>query len=82
MVRISYLLANRCAVLSERSSDPAEDDSLAEGVAFAGYPELAQRARELIDAPGERQCRARRGFEIMRARPAVEYLRAALANGP
>jgi len=80
MVRISYLLANRCAVLSEYSSDPDEVDALAEGVAFAEYQHLAQRARELIDAPEERERLARRGFEIMRARPAVEYLRAALAR--
>jgi hypothetical protein len=80
MVRISYLLANRCAVLSERSSDPAEDDTLAEGVAFADYQHLPQRARELIDAPDERERLARRGFEIMSARPAAEYLRAALAQ--
>ncbi|MBI2318446.1 MAG: hypothetical protein HYU75_15985, partial [Betaproteobacteria bacterium] len=41
MVRISYLLANRCAVLSERSMDPQEDDALAGGVAFADYDRLA-----------------------------------------
>jgi hypothetical protein len=80
MVRISYLLANRCAVLSEHSSDPAEDATLAEGVAFADYEHLVQRARELIDAPDERERLARRGFEIMSARPAVDYLRAALAQ--
>lgn len=79
MVRISYLLANRCAVLSERSADPTEDETLAGGVAFADYQDLARRARELIDAPGERQRMARRGFEIMSARPAAQYLRAALA---
>ena len=79
MVRIWYLLANRCAVLSEHSSDPTEDESLAGGVAFADYQDLARRARELIDAPDERQRMARHGFEIMSARPAAQYLRAALA---
>ncbi|HUQ75599.1 MAG TPA: glycosyltransferase [Burkholderiales bacterium] len=79
IVRISYLLANRCAVLSERSADPAEDRALGEGVAFADYDELAQRARELINAPAERERMARRGFEIMSARRAADYLRAALA---
>jgi len=80
MVRISYLLANRCAVLSERSSDPAGDDSLADGVAFADYEHLVQRARELIDTPDERERLANRGFEIMSARPAREYVRTALAH--
>jgi hypothetical protein len=78
MVRISYLLANRCAVLSERSANPTEDDALAEGVAFAEYDLLAQRARELVDAPDKLKHLANRGFEIMSARPMTEYLRAAL----
>ena len=78
MVRISYLLANRCAVLSERSSDPAEDDGLAEGVAFADYRHLARRARELIGAPDERARFANHGFDIMKARPISDYLRGAL----
>jgi len=79
IVRISYLLANSCAVLSERGADPLEDQALAGGVAFADYDELPRRARELIDAPEERRRLARRGFEIMAARPAAECLRAALA---
>lgn len=80
MVRISYLLANRCAVLSEHSSNPAEDDTLAEGVAFADYQDLARRARELIDSPEERTRLAQRGFEIMSNRPIADYLRAVLAQ--
>lgn len=79
MVRISYLLANRCAVLSERSADPKEDDALAGGVAFADYAGLARRAHELIDAPIERERLAGRGYEIMSARPIEECLRPALA---
>lgn len=78
MVRISYLLANRCAVLSEHSSNRAEDAALAEGVAFADYAGLAQRARDLIDAPQERDRLRQRGFEIMQARPMADYLRVAL----
>lgn len=78
IVRVSYLLANHCAVLSEPGSDPAEDDIFAEGVAFADYQHLAERARELIDDPDERERLSRRGFEIMSARSAVEYLRTAL----
>ncbi len=80
MVRISYLLANRRAVLSERSADPSEDASLVEGVAFADYDELPQRARELVDQPGERHRLASRGFEIMSARRAADYLKPAIAS--
>ena len=78
IVRLSYLLANSCAILSERSSDSTEDDILADGVAFADYDHLVQRACALIDAPDERKHLAQRGFEIMSARPAQDYLRAAL----
>jgi len=80
MVRISYMLANRLAVLSERGADPAEDAALAEGVAFADYDDLPRRARELVDAPSERFRLAQRGFELIRERPAMEYLRAALED--
>lgn len=79
MVRISYLLANRCAVLSECSSDPRDDDGLAQGVAFADYPDLARTARALVDAPDERDRLAHRGLELIRSRPVTEYLRTAFA---
>lgn len=78
IVRLSYLLANRCAVLSEHSANREEDEQVAGGVAFARYEDLARRARELIDAPAQLERLAQRGFEIMTARPAAEYLRAAL----
>lgn len=78
LVRISYLLANHCTVLSERSSDSSEDATFATGVAFANYDDLTQRARELVNNPEECISLARRGFEIMSARPVMEYLRNAL----
>jgi hypothetical protein len=78
LVRISYLLANHCTVLSEHSSDSSEDATLATGVAFANYKDLTQRARELVNNPEECISLARRGFEIMSARPIMEYLRNAI----
>jgi hypothetical protein len=79
MVRVSYLLANRCCVLSEASSDPEEDGALATGVAFATYDDLVARARELVADPALRQRIGERGFELMSGRRAVDYLRAALS---
>ncbi|CAB3778722.1 hypothetical protein [Pararobbsia alpina] len=79
MVRISYLLANHCTVLSERSSDAAEDDALAQAIAFSDYDELPRRAQELIESPDELARLSRCGFELMRSRPVAEYLRAALS---
>lgn len=80
VVRISYLLANKCVVLSERSSNPADDNAFSQGVAFADYDDLPQVARALIDAPDECERISRRGFELMQSRPIVNYLRAALAE--
>jgi hypothetical protein len=79
IVRISYLLANQCVVLSERGSDPQEDAMMSDGVAFADYQNLARRARELIESPEERAYIARRGFEVMSARSETDYLQTALA---
>jgi hypothetical protein len=80
MTRIGYLLANRRAVLSERSSDPFEDAALDGAVAFAHYEGLAQRARDLVDRPDERARLASRGFELMRARPVAAYLKPAVGS--
>ena len=78
MVRISYLLANRCAVLSEPSADPAEDAALAGGVAFSDTAGLAALARRLLDRPEERDRLALAGYRIMRLRHAGTFLRTAL----
>jgi hypothetical protein len=80
IVRISYLLANRCVILSETGSDPQEDASLAGGVAFAEYGELESNAFELLENPEHRECISRRGFELMSGRLMSDYLRAALAE--
>jgi hypothetical protein len=74
MVRIAYLLANRCAVLSEPGADPDEDRALAGAVAFAPYEQLARRARELVDDQAGREALARRGFEVFSQRRMSEYL--------
>lgn len=79
IVRVSYLLANRCAVLSETGADPVEEATLAGGVAFAPYEELVEKARELIDDPAQRAALSLRGFELMSGRLMPDHLRAALA---
>lgn len=80
ITRISYLMANRCAVLSEYSADPKLDAEFSGAIAFADYGNLAQRARELIDAPDERRELAQRGFDFIRTRQTMDYLRTALDN--
>ncbi len=78
MVRIAYLLANRCAVLSEYGADPGEDAALDGAVAFAAYDDLPQRAAALIADTGARASLAERGFDWIRARPITDYLRPVL----
>ena len=78
IVRISYLLANRCAILSESSSNPLEDASLADGVAFEEYGNLEKTAHELINDAERRNRLSQQGFELMRERLMSDYLHAAL----
>lgn len=80
MVRISYLLANHCTVLSEYSANRDEDAALAEGVAFAEYDNLTQRACQLLANPDECTRLAQCGFRIMTARAMGPYLHEALLS--
>lgn len=81
LVRISYLLANRCTVLSEHGADALEDAALEGGVAFADYGDLVDRARELIRSSEECEQIAERGHALMAARPITEYLKALVPVG-
>jgi len=78
IVRVSYLLANGRAVVSERGGCPEEEAQFEPGVAFANYEELVQRCIELLAAPQERAAMALRGQKLMEARPMTEALRRAL----
>jgi hypothetical protein len=78
MVRISYLLANRCAILSEHSSDLDEDATLSEGVAFSNYETLPRTALKLVASREERARLSTNGFLLMQSRPISAYLEAAL----
>ena len=61
MVRVSYLLANRRCVVSERGADPLEEKEFEGGVAFEGYGGLAERCVRLCADPAERRVSRRRG---------------------
>ena len=78
LFRSSYLLANRCAVLSERGADLAEEEALASGIAFADYDQLVSRACQLVHSAPELRRLAEQGFALMRARPIAPLLEAAL----
>lgn len=76
-VRVSYLLANRKAVVSERG-DGYED--FADAVAFAEYDELADRCTALVRDDESRKKLAQRGFAVMSGRSEGAYLKTALAD--
>jgi len=48
VTRVSYLLANRRTVVSERGADPALERDLESGIAFADYDGLGDRCMELL----------------------------------
>jgi len=84
VVRVSYLLANRRCVVSERGCDAAEEAAFEEGVAFAAHEALADRCLHLLAHPDERHRIAEAGFRIMSSRDEAGYLRdvvAGLASG-
>lgn len=80
MVRISYLLANRCVVLSECSANPDDDAQLAGGIAFARYDDLPHAALQLMQNRSLRAQLANNGFKLMQQRPITTYLKAILSK--
>jgi len=80
IVRVSYLLANRRTVVSERGHDREEERAFQAGIAFAEHGRLAERCLELLARPEERRRIGEAGFAAMSARPQAEFLRAALAD--
>jgi hypothetical protein len=78
VVRISYYLANQCAVLSEHGVDPMEDKIWESGVAFENYDNLVRRACELCGDADELKLFASNGFEIIRNRNIEDFLLPAL----
>src|ERR1700733_9005403 len=81
IVRVSYLLANRRAAVSEHSADPTLERDLASGIAFADYDELVDRCVELVGDERARRELAERGYEAFSARSQADILHRALSAG-
>lgn len=79
-VRVTYLLANRRFVVSERGSDAAEEAGYADTLVFADYEALADTCERFLAAPAERQRIADAGFEHIRRHPIETALASALAT--
>ncbi len=80
IVRVSYLLANRRAVVSERGVDPTLARDLESGIAFADYDGLVDRCVELVGDEGARRELAERGYQAFSARSQAAILDRALAD--
>jgi hypothetical protein len=81
ITRVSYLLANRRAVVCERGADPTLERDLQSGIAFADYDELVDRCVELVgDEPARREL-AERGYQAFSARDQAAILDRALSEG-
>jgi hypothetical protein len=80
IARVSYLLANRRAVVSERGADPALENELACGVAFADYDELVDRCVELVGDERARRELAERGYQAFSARDQAAIVQRALSG--
>ena len=81
ITRVSYLLANRRAVVSERGADPTLERDLESGIAFADYDELADRCVELVGNERARRELAERGYQAFSARDQAAILQRALSEG-
>lgn len=80
IVRVSYLLANKRAVVSELGARPTEDRDLAPGIAFTPYDELVDRCADLLDDDQARQDLAERGYQAFSARNQATILSQALSG--
>lgn len=80
IVRVSYLLANKRAVVSERGANPAEDADLASGIAFAAYDELVDRCVELLGDDRARRELGQRGYQDFSARNQAAILGEVLSS--
>ena len=78
IVRISYLLANKCFVISEISSDKDIMSSFKDGIVFCKYDDLVGQCLNDLAQPKKRKEIAEAGFEIFKKMPQSEYLAQAL----
>jgi tetratricopeptide (TPR) repeat protein len=81
IARVSFLLANRRVVVSERGGDPGLERELESGVAFADYDGLVDRCVELLGDEGARRALAERGYQVFSGRDQAAILQRALSAG-
>lgn len=80
MVRLSYLWANRKAVVTEHSPDTDLEPGLEGAARFVPYDRLVAACRELAADEAARHALEIRAFEVMSARSEAEILQKVLAG--
>jgi hypothetical protein len=79
-MRLTYLLTNGCAVVSERSAHTEVPAAYEPGVRWAAYEALPDACRDLIDNASERERLAGNGRAAMRELAIAPLLAAALSS--
>jgi len=79
IVRVSYLLANSKAVVSEYSEKSTSiEDDLLNALVLVDYKDLVQACLDLVNNVKKRRVYEKEGFSVMSARDETIYLREAL----
>lgn len=68
IARVSYLLANRKAVVTERGDETEIEEDIQDAVAAVPYADLADACQKLASRPDLRTALETKGFECMAAR--------------
>ena len=79
IIRVSYLLANARAVVSDIYFDSKIDDDLQHAIAWAQREQVSNTCLQLLADDPARKALAQRGFEIFKKRDIREILARALA---
>lgn len=78
IVRCSYLLANRKAIVSEIGLDQELEEPYCDALAWEKYEHLVEGCMDILNDTNEREALSERGFDIMRDRSQTEFLKAVL----
>lgn len=79
-VRLSYLAANRCAILSEHSANPQDDQDCGNAIRFSGMKNLADMAHELVKSVQSRKVLGDLAFEWIKQIRLDGHLRSLLTE--
>lgn len=82
VVRVSYLLANGCCVVSETGDDPEAERAYEGAVAFTSYEGIVPTCLALLRDEARRRALGANGLALMQSRRQADALRAAIGRMP